>query len=166
MVRRESANTQVFESCQLNDEEVDMDEENEDFLASFPLRWAGRQDGMNPISSVGKKGFKYHDIASVMVEDNVELHTIIVGRDCYNLRKGERKEPIVNSRLWKLLVFEKRSRGKCAAGFVAHGLGDAGTILSKLGVSSRRGFEEDRGRRRTVRVLNRSRKHSLNVVSY
>ena len=71
--------------------------------------------------NVGEKGFKYNDIASVMVEDHGE-HKINVCKNCHNLRHGERKEPIVNSRLWKLLVAEKRSRGKLAAGLGGRGL--------------------------------------------
>ena len=62
-----------------------------------------------------QKCFKYHDIASVMVEDNSELHTIISCRNCFNLRQGKRKAA-ANNRMWKMLIAEKRSRGKLAAG--------------------------------------------------
>ena len=47
---------------------------------------------MNPNSMCDrecrKKSFKYHDIASAMVEDNGELHLINLCKDCYNLREG------------------------------------------------------------------------------
>ena len=49
---------------------------------------------------------KHHDIASVLVEDDGEPHTI----NCYNVRQSERKEPAVNNRMWKMLVAEKRAR--------------------------------------------------------
>ena len=80
---------------------------------------------MNPKScetGKPKKGFKYHDIASVVVEDNGELRTMNSCRDCYTLRQGERKEPVVNNRTLKLLVAEKRSRGKLASGPGTRGL--------------------------------------------
>ena len=47
-----------------------------------------------------------------MVEDNGELHTMHIGRYCYNLRQGEWQEPRGNGRQWKLVVDETRSRGK------------------------------------------------------
>ena len=68
-----------------------------------------------------KRGFKYLEITSVMVEDNRDLHTINFCESCYNLRQGERKEPIVNGREWRLVVAEKRARGKLATGLGAHG---------------------------------------------
>ena len=49
---------------------------------------------------------KYYDIASVIVEDDGEPHTI----NCYSVRQSERKEPAVNNRMWKMLVAERRSR--------------------------------------------------------
>ena len=57
-----------------------------------------------------------------MVEDSGELHTISFYKDCYNLRPDERKDLVVSSRYRKLLVIEKRSRGKLAACLCARGL--------------------------------------------
>ena len=68
-----------------------------------------------------KRGFQYFDIASVMVKDSGELHTINICKDWYNLRQGERKERVVNGRPWNLQVSEKRSRGRSAAGLGARG---------------------------------------------
>ena len=54
-----------------------------------------------------QKGFKYHDIVSVMVEDDGEPHAI-------NLS--------ANNRTWTTLVGEKRSRGELAVCLGARGL--------------------------------------------
>ena len=54
----------------------------------------------------------------VMVED---LHSINFCESCLHLRQGERKERIVNGREWRLIVAEKRARGKLATGLGAHG---------------------------------------------
>ncbi len=62
-----------------------------------------------------EEGFNHIDIASVMVEE-AELHTITLCKDCLNLRQSERKELVVNSRLWKLPVAE------LAVGLGARGL--------------------------------------------
>ena len=60
--------------------------------------------------------FQHFDIASVMVDDDGELHLITLRKDCCNLTQGEREEPVANGRPWRLPVVEKRSRGKLAAG--------------------------------------------------
>ena len=44
-----------------------------------------------------KEGVKYHDIASVMVEDG-EPHTINHCKECYNVRQDEKKEPRARDR--------------------------------------------------------------------
>ena len=77
-----------------------------------------------------KKGFEHHDIVSVMVEDSGELHTINFCRDI--LRQSGRKEPVVNSRHWKLPVAESRSRGKLAAGLCTRSCAeDHGDLLGQ-----------------------------------
>ena len=40
-----------------------------------------------------KEGFKYFDIASAMVEDDGELHTVNIWKHCYNWRKTRRRNP-------------------------------------------------------------------------
>ena len=108
---KESADTLEYESCQLNDMEVDIDENKEESSCipsalSSSVGWDEPQftcDRQCP-----KQGFKYYDIASVIIEDD--------------LRQGERKEPVVKSRLSELPVAERRSRGKLAAGLGTHGL--------------------------------------------
>ena len=60
-----------------------------------------------------------YDIASVMVEDNDELHTVTLCRNCYSLRQGKRKEPTMTNRMWK------GARGKLAVGVGTRGLEQA-----------------------------------------
>ena len=62
-----------------------------------------------------KEGFKFYDIASIMVEDDGEPHTINHCTNCYNLRQEERKEPTVNGKRWRIMVGEKTSRDKLSA---------------------------------------------------
>ena len=69
-----------------------------------------------------RKGFKHYDIASVKVEDDGELHTMNLLTDLYNVRPSGSKELAVNNRMWKMLVADKRSRGKLAAGQCSRGL--------------------------------------------
>ena len=64
----------------------------------------------------------------ISVEDNGELHTMHIGRDCYNLRQGERKEPVGNGRHWKLVVDETRSRGKLVCLRTRSGATDQGDL--------------------------------------
>ena len=72
MVRKESADAQVYESCQLNDMQVEQGR-----ISFIPLL-----DGMSPNSCETRYGREKggssssFDIASVMVEENGELYTI------------------------------------------------------------------------------------------
>ena len=68
-----------------------------------------------------EKGVQYFDLASVMVEDDGAPHTIIFCTKCNNLRQDERKEPVVSNKRWKIVVAEKRSRGKLSAGLDTRG---------------------------------------------
>ena len=52
-----------------------------------------------------------------MVEDDGAPHTIR-----YNLRQGERKEPAIHNRQWKILVAGKKSRGTVSAGVCTRGV--------------------------------------------
>ena len=147
MLRRESADTQEHESCQLNDMDVEAYENEEKlrFIPSAVSSSAGwHEPNFSVTGNVGEKGFKYNDIASVMVKDHGE-HKIDVCKHCHNLRHGEKKEPIVNSRLWKLLVAEKRSRGKLAAGLGGRGLEqkiiqEGGLFVREQGHATGQGF--------------------------
>ena len=51
-----------------------------------------------------------------------EPHTINFYKDCHNLTQHERKELAVNKRMSKMLVAEKRTRGKWAEGWGTCGL--------------------------------------------
>ena len=54
------------------------------------------------------------------VEDDGELQTINLCKDCYNSRQGETMEPVRRTNnQWKLPVAEKRSRGKLSTGLGA-----------------------------------------------
>ena len=94
MVRKESADTQECESCQLND--MDENTENLSFIPSAVSGSAGWHELQFMCDrQCQQKGFKYYDIASVMVGDDGELHTTKLSRPCYNLRQGKRKESAV-----------------------------------------------------------------------
>ena len=103
---------------------VDMDENMEE-LSFVPSAVSSSAQWQEPRFMCDRQcwvtGVQYLDIASVMVVDNSELHTINICRDGYNLGQGERKQPAVNTRQWRFLVTEKRSRGKLATGCRAHG---------------------------------------------
>ena len=123
MVRKELADTGL--RVVPVDMDVDMDENTEE-LSFIPSAVNGSAGLHEPEFMCDRqrcqKGFKYYDIASVMVEDSGELHTRNCCRDCYNPRQSERKEPVVNNRLRELLVAAKRSRGKLAVRLGTHGL--------------------------------------------
>ena len=108
----------------MNDKDVDMDE-NEEELSFIPSAVSTSACWYEPHFTCDrqcqKKRFKYSDVASVMVSDKGKLHTVDFRRDCHNLRRNERKQPVVDSRFGKLQVAEKRSRGKLAAGGGARG---------------------------------------------
>ena len=56
-----------------------------------------------------KDGFKFDDIASVMVEDDGEPHTKNLCKYVGNLTQHEKKEPRVNGQQWRCQVAERRS---------------------------------------------------------
>ena len=100
MVRKESADTQECETCQQNDMDVDVDVDKEEF--SFVLLAVSCSAGWHEPKFMCDKqcreqGFQYDDTASVIVEDDGELHTINLCRDGYNLREDE-KEPRVSGK--------------------------------------------------------------------
>ena len=45
-----------------------------------------------------KEGFKFYDIAAVMVEGDGKPHAMNLCRACYNLRQAGRKEPEVSGK--------------------------------------------------------------------
>ena len=78
VVRKESAHTQEYESCQQIDMEVDRGEDKEDmsFFPSALIESAGWYEPKFMCDRQSKKeGFKFFDIASIMVEDDGEPHT-------------------------------------------------------------------------------------------
>ena len=79
VVRKDSADTQEYESCPLNGMEVDLSENYGEF--SFVSSALSSSAGWHePKFMCDRKyreeGFNCFDIAPVMVEDNGELHTI------------------------------------------------------------------------------------------
>ena len=62
-----------------------------------------------------KEGFKFFDIATMLVEDDGKPHTINLCINCYALRLAERNESEVTNARWKAMVGEKSSRGKLSA---------------------------------------------------
>ena len=76
--RKESAETQDYESCQQNGMGVDRDLDKEEMsfvpgAVSDSVGWHEPRFMCDRHS--GKDGFKFHDIASVMMEDDGEPHT-------------------------------------------------------------------------------------------
>ena len=65
-----------------------------------------------------QNGFKYDDIASVMVEDDGEPHTINLCKCVDNWTQDEKKEPRAHGQQMELWS----SRGKLSAGLGACGL--------------------------------------------
>ena len=59
-----------------------------------------------------KEGLNICDVASTIVEDDGEPHTINLCPNCYNLTQEERKEPAMSGRQWKILA-DKNSEAKC-----------------------------------------------------
>ena len=78
MVRKESADTQVYESCQQNNMEVDWWEDKEE-LGFVPRAVSDSAGWCEPKFMCDwqcrKEGFKFYDIASTMVEDGGVPHT-------------------------------------------------------------------------------------------
>ena len=92
VVRKGSAETQEYESCQLSDMDVDMDENKEDLnfihsALSSSAGWHGPK--LMCDRQCGKEGFMYYDIAPVMVEDDGEPLVINLCTGCHNSRHGD-----------------------------------------------------------------------------
>ena len=105
VVRKESADSQESESYQLNDMDVDMNENKEElsFIPSVVSRSAGwHEPKFMCDTQCHKDGFKYDDIASVMVEDDGEPPTKHLCKCVDNLMQDEKKEPGVA--LWKAMA--------------------------------------------------------------
>ena len=77
VVRKESAETLEYESCQHSDVDVDRDESLEE---------------LNFTQEVQQRGLKFLDVAATLVEDDGKPHTINICENCYSLRPAERKE--------------------------------------------------------------------------
>ena len=97
MIRKESAETQDCVSCQ--DVEVDNDEGLEEEMVFVPSAVSGSAGRREPLSfeymsdqKCHEEGFKCHDIASILVEDDVEQHKINLCRSCFDLRRKKRIE--------------------------------------------------------------------------
>ena len=92
VLRRESADTQEYESCQRNDVDVDMCE-NKDELSFIPSAvvssagWCEHQFTRDRQSR--KKGFLYFGIASVMVEDDGEPYTTNPSQSHYDVEEAK-----------------------------------------------------------------------------
>ena len=109
VVRKESADTQEQESCQLNDMDVDMDEKEElSFVPSAVSRTAGwHEPKLVCDRQCREDGFQVPRHASVMVVDDGEAHTMNHCKVCYNVRQDETKEPRVKGHQWKSPVAGK-----------------------------------------------------------
>ena len=57
-----------------------------------------------------KEGFKFEDIAAILVEDDGKPHKINLCRNCYNLRLAERNESKVTNAGWKTTIEQKITR--------------------------------------------------------
>ena len=79
MIGKESGDTREHESCQQNGVDVGMDETKEglSFVASAVRDSAGWHEPKFKCDRQWRKeGFKFNDIASIMVEDDGEPHAI------------------------------------------------------------------------------------------
>ena len=79
VVQKESADTQEYARCQLNDIEVDIDEDTDELsfvpsAVSRSNRW--HEPKFMCDRQCRKEGCKYYDIASVTVEDDGKPHTM------------------------------------------------------------------------------------------
>ena len=140
VVRKEPAEAQDCESCQQNHMEVDRNEDRqqddmeadsnksmEEFgfvssAVSDSAKWCEPLRVENICDQKGKeKGFKFYDVAAILVEDNGKPHTINFCRNCYNLRLTERDESKVTNARWKSMIEQKASRGRLSAAFRSNG---------------------------------------------
>ena len=111
VVREESADTQEYESCQQSDMEVDRDEGMEElsFISSAVSESAVSREPVRIKYMCDKKcnkeGFKFYDIAAVLVEDDGKTHTINLCGNC-NPEADRKKRIGCNQRelFWRLEV--------------------------------------------------------------
>ena len=94
-VRKESAETQEYKSCQQNDVEVHREQGMEElrFFLGAVSDTAGWHKArfMCDRRCMGE-GFKFHHIAAILVGDERRPHTINLCKNCYNLRLEVRNE--------------------------------------------------------------------------
>ena len=98
MVREESADTEECGSCQLNNMDMDMDE-NQRNRATFPAvsrSAVWHEPKFMCDKQCWEKGFKYHAIASVIVEDECEPHMINILQKLVHSEQGERKKVAIS----------------------------------------------------------------------
>ena len=111
-----SRHTQEYESFQQNDMEVDKEEGMEEltFVPSAVSDSAGWHEPLRVKymcdQKCNKEGFKFYDIAAILVEDDGKPHTINLCRNCFNLRLAERNESVVTNVRWKAMIEQKVSR--------------------------------------------------------
>ena len=71
---------------------------------------------------VQEGGFKFHDTAAMLVEDDGRPHTINFCKNCHYVRLAERNEPEVTHKKWKIMIGERNSRGKLSGCLGAKGV--------------------------------------------
>ena len=69
-----------------------------------------------------EEGFKFYDIAPILVEDDGKPHTINLCRNCYDHRLTESGETKVTNAVRKEMIRRKVSRGRLSAAFGSDGL--------------------------------------------
>ena len=121
VVQKESADTQEYESCQQNDMDVDMDENNEE-LSFVPSAVSDSAAWHEPKFMCDRQrrtgGLKCYETATILVVDDGKPHTCM---NCQNMRQTERKDPKVSRKRWRIMVGEKSSRCRCSACLEATG---------------------------------------------
>ena len=99
--------------------EILLQKSTREAAAELMQRWSeldGRKRKWSPTVT------PHHDIVSVMVEEDVEPHTINRCYNCHTLRQGVEKEPAMSKKHWNLPVSEMGSRDKLSVGLGACGL--------------------------------------------
>ena len=85
-----------------------------DFVPSAVSDWAGWHEPLRVKymcdQKCNKEGFKFHDIAAILVEDDGKPHTINLCRNYYSPRLAERNESVVTNVRWKAMFEQKVSR--------------------------------------------------------
>ena len=110
--------TLEYESCQLNDMDVDRDEGKEE-LSVVPSAVSDSAGWHEPRCmrdrQFRKEVFMFDDIVDLIVEEDGEPDTMNVCKGCCYLRQAERQEPGVCGKRKMIIFFEKSSRGKLSA---------------------------------------------------